>query len=233
MEPKLYQTLASRTECDQEKARMRMAWAENTPQTPENYLIPIRLNHAVLGLTGEVGELAGAIERWIHYGKDLDMVNIAEEIGDCLWYLALACNTLRLDLGAIMQANIAKLKARYPEKYTDACAAEENRDRAKEQECVKRITDPLILREYERQFGHPEGSLTVALLKDDGPPLADDQWACPLCKKVWDQRAGDRCPCGGTRGQMVYHLQGSAQPPEPVVQDGHGFGHVGNEAEFK
>lgn len=134
--PIVYQQLASRTECNQSKSRDRMAGVKcldpieidnNSPECQ-----PIRLNHAVLGLTGEVGELAGAVERWIYYGKELDSVNIKEETGDCLWYLALLCNNMGFDMGEIMTANIAKLKQRYPAKYTDYHAAEENRDRAKE-----------------------------------------------------------------------------------------------------
>ena len=48
----------------------------------------IRLLHAQLGLHTEGGELADALKRHLFYGKPLDPVNIAEEIGDVFWYLA-------------------------------------------------------------------------------------------------------------------------------------------------
>lgn len=124
-----YQQLAARTECDQMASRHRMHGVTNPVKVD---LTPVRLNHAVLGLAGEVGELAGAVERWIYYGKDLDYVNVSEELGDCLWYIALACNALGLDMGLVMQANIYKLCKRYPDRYNDAAADPANRDRAAE-----------------------------------------------------------------------------------------------------
>ena len=126
MNPKEYQSLASRTECDQKAASMRRLFAD---VESSNLLVATRLTHGALGLTGEVGELAYAVEKWIHYGKPLDIVNIKEEVGDCLWYLALVCNAVGIDLGESMEANINKLKVRYPEKYSDEKASEENRDR--------------------------------------------------------------------------------------------------------
>lgn len=138
MTPKEYQELAARTECDQLAARARMMGVACIfPPSRLEQLTPIRLNHAVLGLGGEVGELAGAVERWIYYGGELDSLNIKEELGDLLWYIALACNVKGFSLEDVMEANIRKLKARYPDKYTDLAAAEGNRDRAKEREALE------------------------------------------------------------------------------------------------
>ena len=77
------------------------------------------LLHATLGITGEAGELADAVKKSIFYGKPLDTVNAREEIGDIMWYIALACRTLDFDLDELLQENIAKLQKRYPEKYSD------------------------------------------------------------------------------------------------------------------
>lgn len=78
------------------------------------------------------------MQRWIYYGKgDLNLPNLVEEFGDLLWYVCLGLNALGLNLEDVMRANIAKLAARYPDKYTDYHAAEENRDRAKESEAVQ------------------------------------------------------------------------------------------------
>jgi NTP pyrophosphatase (non-canonical NTP hydrolase) len=126
MDPDTYQELAARTECDQEKVARRMAGSY--PADPESLgvsvLLPVRVNHAVIGLTGEVGELAAAVERWLYYGHELDVVNVAEEVGDCLWYLAELCNAVGVSLSSVMEANIRKLRARYPDRYTDAQAAD-------------------------------------------------------------------------------------------------------------
>ena len=124
--PNEYQKLAERTECDQNKSLDRMY----------NYKA-VRLNHAVLGLSGEIGELAAAVERWIYYGQTLDQINIQEELGDCLWYIAEACNDLGINMSDLMTSNIAKLKQRYPEKFDSTKALEENRDREAEAKAIK------------------------------------------------------------------------------------------------
>ena len=128
MQPNEYQKLASRTECNQMRANT-IFYIDHPLST--------RLNHAVLGLSGEVGELAGALERWLHYGLKLDLTNVKEEIGDCLWYIALACNALEVDLSDVMESNIAKLRKRYPDKFDKAQAKEQNRDRQAERDTVR------------------------------------------------------------------------------------------------
>jgi len=45
---------------------------------------------------------------------------VPEEIGDTLWYAAALCTTLGLDLSAIMEANVEKLRVRYPNGYSSA-----------------------------------------------------------------------------------------------------------------
>lgn len=135
MYPTEYQRLAARTECDQEASRLRIVGGELRNDLAG--LTPVRLNHAVIGLVGEVGELAAEVEHWLYYGQPLDDGNVHEELGDCLWYIALACNALGLDLGRVMEANVAKLRARYPEKYSDERAKEANRDRAAEARAAK------------------------------------------------------------------------------------------------
>lgn len=141
MDPLEYQRLASRTECEQEKACDRMGDFYPADPTkaagPDDLLLPVRLNHAVLGMAGEVGELAGALEKWLYYGRVLDLENVIEEMGDLLWYVAQLCNGIGVDMSAVMEANIAKLRARYPEKYTDEAAA--NRDHTNEKEAMRSV----------------------------------------------------------------------------------------------
>jgi NTP pyrophosphatase (non-canonical NTP hydrolase) len=137
-DPSTYQRLAARTECDQVRARGRLCGMVVSP--PYGDLLAVRLNHAVIGLMGEVGELASAIEKAVYYGRGMDYVkgpNLVEELGDVLWYVALACNAAGLSLGAVMEANLAKLRERYPDKYEDERAAEEGRDRAREERALK------------------------------------------------------------------------------------------------
>ena len=77
------------------------------------------LMHATLGIAGESGEIVDAVKKHVIYGKELDVVNMREEIGDIMWYIALACRTLDFDLDELLQENIDKLQKRYPEKYSD------------------------------------------------------------------------------------------------------------------
>lgn len=44
--------------------------------------------HMALGAAGELGELLDAIKKVLAYGKPMDIVNLTEEVGDTLWYIA-------------------------------------------------------------------------------------------------------------------------------------------------
>lgn len=90
--------------------------------SPEN----IRLLHAVIGLETEVGELQDALKKSIFYGKPLDKVNMAEEMGDLFWYIAILSDALGVSFEEVMAKNIAKLKARYGDKFTETAALERN-----------------------------------------------------------------------------------------------------------
>lgn len=80
------------------------------------------LNHMALGVAGEAGELVDCIKKHTVYGKPLDEENLAEEIGDALWYLVNICNLMGWNLATIAEGNIDKLRTRYPEKYSDELA---------------------------------------------------------------------------------------------------------------
>lgn len=80
------------------------------------------LHHAALGLAGEAGEFADCIKKHLIYGQPLDIENATEELGDLLWYIALACHALDVQMDEIAAQNIAKLRKRYPVKYQDDLA---------------------------------------------------------------------------------------------------------------
>ena len=94
-----------------------------------------RLLHAGIGLSTEAGEFLDALKKHIFYGKDLDRVNLKEEIGDLFWYIAIACDELGVEFETLMDTNIAKLKARYGEKFSEHKA--ENRDLGTEREILE------------------------------------------------------------------------------------------------
>ena len=71
--------------------------------------------HAViypaLGLAAEAGEVANKVKKILRDG-DFDRKAIADEIGDCLWYIAALCRDLNIDMQQIADSNIKKLKDR-------------------------------------------------------------------------------------------------------------------------
>lgn len=56
------------------------------------------LLHACAGMVTEAGELIDPFKRAMFYKKELDIVNVIEEIGDGLWYIAVACRVFNLNL---------------------------------------------------------------------------------------------------------------------------------------
>lgn len=81
------------------------------------------LLHAALGLAGEAGEFADCIKKHWAYNQTLDKTNAIEELGDALWYIALACHALGVGMDEVAASNINKLRKRYPAKYEDQLAA--------------------------------------------------------------------------------------------------------------
>lgn len=73
--------------------------------------------NAALGLAGESGEFADIIKKALYHGHDFDRVHLGKELGDICWYIALAADILGYDLETIMQMNVDKLKARYPDGF--------------------------------------------------------------------------------------------------------------------
>lgn len=89
----------------------------------------INLAHGILGVVTEAGELLEALN------KSHDLVNVKEEVGDVLWYLALIAKTAGFTLEEAEKACIAKLRTRYPNKFIAYDA--NNRDLAKEREVLE------------------------------------------------------------------------------------------------
>ena len=74
---------------------------------------------AALGLAGEAGEFANMIKKLTAHGHDIPAEVLADELGDCLWYIAEAATACGLKLDEIAKMNVEKLKARYPEGFSE------------------------------------------------------------------------------------------------------------------
>ena len=82
----------------------------------------IRLLHAGLGMLTEAEEFLQPVLAAILDGVEVDKTNLKEELGDGQWYQAIACDTLDTTFEKEQARNIAKLTARYPEKFTEEAA---------------------------------------------------------------------------------------------------------------
>lgn len=73
-----------------------------------------------MGVSGEAGEVTDLLKKVVHHGRPFDDVRskLILEMGDVLWYLAHLANVMGVDLGDVAQANIDKLRARFPHGFT-------------------------------------------------------------------------------------------------------------------
>ncbi|MGH8980328.1 MAG: nucleoside triphosphate pyrophosphohydrolase family protein [Acidimicrobiales bacterium] len=85
--------------------------AQKTDQLPpEDRIVPL------LGMGGEVGSLLSEYKKWLRDGDAhvLFSEQIAEELGDILWYLANTAAKFGLDLDTIANENLDKTRDRWP-----------------------------------------------------------------------------------------------------------------------
>ena len=94
-----YQKLASRTISD-----------KMTPADQEF--------HALHGMVGEIGELHSIYQKRYQGHLEETDEHRKKELGDLLWFVAEYCTACGWSLEEVMQLNIDKLKARYPEGFT-------------------------------------------------------------------------------------------------------------------
>src|SRR5687768_831893 len=74
------------------------------------------LFHLLLGLLGETGEIAEKFKKLVRDNDSdaslVDRADLAHELGDVLWYVAVLADHFDLKLDDIANANIAKLADR-------------------------------------------------------------------------------------------------------------------------
>ena len=112
MTPNEYQQLAKRTLID-------------TPEIMPSGLEVMILWNAI-GLGGESGEIEDLIKKGILHGHGVDREKLKKELGDCLWYIAGLATQYGFTLEDVMEANIAKLKERYPAGFSNEASINRN-----------------------------------------------------------------------------------------------------------
>jgi len=76
-----------------------------------------RLLNGLMGLNGEAGECIDLLKKHLFQGHPLDFTELAEELGDVAWYLAISADALGYKLSDIFNMNIKKLEKRYPDGF--------------------------------------------------------------------------------------------------------------------
>lgn len=89
-----------------------------------NYTSKEALSNYGMGLCGEAGEAIDKLKKFIFHGHELDIKEIAKELGDVLWYVSALATTLDIELEEIAELNINKLIRRYPEGFNSKASIE-------------------------------------------------------------------------------------------------------------
>jgi NTP pyrophosphatase (non-canonical NTP hydrolase) len=142
---------------------------ESDPRTPQReYVIPL------LGLVGEVGSLLGEYKKLLRDGGSHRRFQeeVAEELGDILWYLANVATKFSLDLGEIAARNLSKTEDRW-----------RSSERPRELFDAKAPTNQQLPRHFKYRFQHQEhGAVEKLVLVDllsgetSGDPLTDNAY---------------------------------------------------------
>lgn len=82
------------------------------------------LINAVMGLCGESGEAIDLVKKHLFQGHELDKTEFIKELGDIAWYLAEACTAIGVELEAVLEGNIEKLKQRFPNGFNSNASIE-------------------------------------------------------------------------------------------------------------
>ena len=91
--------------------------------------------HGLLGIITEAVELGELLEATVIDKKPFDEVNLKEELGDIFWYMAMLAKTIGFTFEEVQDRNIAKLRARFPDKFSEQAA--NNRDLKKERNILE------------------------------------------------------------------------------------------------
>ena len=83
----------------------------------EEYKKVDRLVNGLMGLNGEAGEAIDILKKHLFQGHKMDREHLAKELGDVAWYLAVSADALGYPLEEILQMNVDKLRARYPDGF--------------------------------------------------------------------------------------------------------------------
>ena len=115
-----YQEYAYYTASDESKIFDKFISNLQIEQMETDVNLPLLLTSSI-GLASEGGELTEIVKKVLFQGKTMDQsvrFHMERELGDILWYLSIACNSLNINLQQVMEENERKIRARYPEGFS-------------------------------------------------------------------------------------------------------------------
>ena len=75
------------------------------------------ISNMIFGANGELGEVTDILKKHLFHSHKLDQGHLAEEIGDVMFYLVNLATIFNFNMEDILQANVHKLKKRYPHEF--------------------------------------------------------------------------------------------------------------------
>jgi NTP pyrophosphatase (non-canonical NTP hydrolase) len=127
----------------------------------------------LLGLSGEVGQLAAQIKKRIRdkQGYSGFQEEVSEELGDALWYLAVLADRAHLQLGDVAEKNLRKASEAFAPTGTFLPAVYDA-ERAPDQQLPRHLVVRFSEHDVQRN-GRAVPSVVVRVLDEAGEPLGD------------------------------------------------------------
>ncbi len=151
----------------------------------------------LLGLAGEIGTLLAGYKKRLRDGAAYELFkdNVAEELGDILWYTANVAEKAGLSLDEVARSNLAKTSDRWPARGGDS---------PRRRKPSEHFDDGLPKRyQLPRKF-----TVTIQPIPSDGPePLIEVIWNG---KRVADNLGDNTYDDSGYRFHDAFHLANAA-----------------------
>ena len=111
-----YAKFVDSTTSDQSKNFLAFIGSTSELEAQDNINVP-RVLTAAIGMLAESGEFTEILKKMVFQGKQFNEDNrfhMKRELGDILWYWIQGCIALGYTPDEVMDENIKKLEARYP-----------------------------------------------------------------------------------------------------------------------
>jgi hypothetical protein len=168
-----------------------------------------RLLHVVMGTSSESAEIANELRLAWEEKRPVDRVNMSEEIGDHLWYLAVGADELGIPLSVVFQQNITKLTDKKDGRYREGTFD----------------VDGAINRNLEAERANLESSLVKPTVNDEqeliGTPDSHVYYDRNKQEFVWFDEAGLEGGRANNFGAAVAYLESYCDQLSSVHCTGH------------